>query len=476
MKLGERARGSLRLRFAGFVGAAGLFALLAGVCPAPAGASPPWSRIEKLHDAHGAQGDQFGVAVALNGDIAVVGAASDDDFGSNAGSASMFQKIGGVWTQIAKLTPDVGAADDEFGSAVAFDGTTVVVGAYQDDDRGLDSGSAYVFRKVRGEWTQVAKFTASDGVAGDAFGFSLSVSGDTIFVGANEDDDQGSDSGSVYIFDRIAGVWSQTAKILASDGAAGDRFGHSVSIGVNRAVVGANADDDMGVDSGSVYIFERIGGVWSQSAKLVASDGAAGDFFGWSVSLSGDSLIAGAYRDGEFTGSAYIFRKVHLSWVQTAKLIAADSFVSDFFGFSVALSGDIAIVGAPGKDDFFSNAGSAYFFERVGGVWTQTAKLLAVDGSFAEFFGESVALSGVTALVGARFDDDLGDESGSATIFEKVGCRADFNGDAALDFFDVAAFLGAFASSDPSADCTGDGIFDFFDVLAFLSAFSAGCP
>ena len=231
----------------------------------------------KLIPSDGAAGDRFGYSVAVDGDTAVAGAFGDADNGSASGSAYVFTREFGVWRQSAKLTASDGAAGDRFGYSVAVDGDTAVAGAFGDADNGSASGSAYVFTREFGLWRQSAKLTASDGAAGDRFGYSVAVDGDTAVAGAFGDADNGSASGSAYVFTRESGVWSQSAKLTATDGARGDYFGWSVAVDGDTAVVGALFDDDNGSQSGAAYVFTRESGVWSQSAKLTSSDGAAGD-------------------------------------------------------------------------------------------------------------------------------------------------------------------------------------------------------
>ena len=264
----------------------------------------------KLLASDGAAWDEFGCSVSVSGDTAVVGAIYDDDNGYNSGSAYVFVRSGSTWSEQAKLTASDGAADDYFGRSVSVSGDTAVVGALGDDDNGSASGSAYVYVRSGTSWTEQAKLTASDGAADDRFGLSVSVSGDTAVVGAFWDDDNGSDSGSAYVFVRSSGVWTQRQKLTASDAAAGDSFGCSVSVSADTAVVGAFYDDDNGGDSGSAYVFVRSGSTWTERAKLTGSDGAADDRFGGSVSVSGDTAVVGAYGDddnGTTSGSAYVF-------------------------------------------------------------------------------------------------------------------------------------------------------------------------
>ena len=231
-----------------------------------------WTQVAKLTAGDGAADDRFGISVSIDGDTMVIGANGDDDKGNNAGSAYVFMRatagdITSGWTQVAKLTADDGAADDQFGISVSIDGDTVVIGAYYDDDKGGNSGSAYVFtRATPGDlasgWTQVAKLTAGDGAVNDNFGYSVSIDGDTVVIGAYGDDtDKGPEFGSTYVFMRatagdLTSGWAQVAKLTAGDGDVGDIFGYSVSIDGGTVVIGAIWDDDKGSSSGSAYVFQ----------------------------------------------------------------------------------------------------------------------------------------------------------------------------------------------------------------------------
>jgi phage shock protein PspC (stress-responsive transcriptional regulator) len=332
--------------------------------------------------------DQFGFSVSISsdGNTAIVGAWSDDDNGqSDSGSVYIFIRSGSSWTQQAKLTAGADAGDsDRFGYNVSIsgDGSTAIVGAYYDDDNGQsNSGSAYIFVRSGSSWTQQQKLTAgADAGASDYFGWSVSISsdGNTVIVGAYYDDDNGqSNSGSAYIFVRSGSSWTQQQKLTAgADAGAGDYFGQSVSISSDgsTAIVGARRDDDNGQsNSGSAYIFVRSGSSWTQQQKLTAgTDAGASDYFGYNVSISGDgsTAIVGAYRDDDNgqsdSGSAYIFVRSGSSWTQQQKLTAGtDAGASDYFGWSVSISGDgsTAIVGAHQDDDNgLYSSGSAYIF------------------------------------------------------------------------------------------------------------------
>ena len=228
-----------------------------------------------------------------------MGASGDDDNGSASGSAYVFKRTGASWAQETKLLPSDGAAFDFFGKSVSISGDYAVVGAQENDDNGTNSGSAYVFKRAGASWAQETKLLPSDGATIDVFGISVSISGDYAVVGAHRDSDNGSFSGSAYVFKRTDVTWTQEAKLLPSDGAADDQFGISVSISGDYAVVGAQENDDNGSNSGSAYLFKRSGTSWAQETKLLASDGAAADEFGRSVSISGDYAVVGAWRDND---------------------------------------------------------------------------------------------------------------------------------------------------------------------------------
>ena len=306
-----------------------------------------------------------------------------------------------------KITASDGASSDLFGFSVAVGNGRIVVGAYGD---GSFSGSAYIFDL---DGTQLAKITASDGAAGDYFGISVAVGNGRIVVGAIIDNDNGSNSGSAYIFDLDG---TQLAKITASDGAASDYFGGSVAVGNGRIVVSAYADDDNGSNSGSAYIFDLDG---TELAKITASDGAAGHQFGGSVAVGNGRIVVGATEDdnnggflSQFQGSAYIF---DLDGTQLAKITASDAAGGDRFGESVAIGNGRIVVGAKDDDDNGFSSGSAYIFDLDG---TQLAKITASDGAADDLFGFSVAVGNGRIVVGAYGDNDNGSSSGSAYIYE----------------------------------------------------------
>jgi hypothetical protein len=389
-----------------------------------------WAQETKLMVNDGALEDHFGLRVALDDDTAIIGARFDDDAGTSSGSAYVFVRVGGVWTQQAKLTALDASAGDFFGMSVSIDGDTAVVGAWSDDDAGTDSGSAYVFTRSGTTWTQQAKFVAADGAAGDRFGVSVAVDGDTIAVGAYADDTA---QGSVYMFRRTGGVWANESKLTASGATSGDQFGLSVALRGDRLAVGANlVDGSAGADQGAAYVFAWNGSTWSEEAKVFASDAGANDNFGAGLAFSGDTMVVGAERHdgaaGADMGAAYVFVLDGGSWMEQAKLTSLDPAPSDWFGNfgGVAIDGDTAVIGAyMANGPAGGDQGKAFVFERIGPKWIgPDTRVLASDGALYDNFGTSVGLSGAAAIIGAPYDDHVvGSDQGSAYIFMRDGSQ-----------------------------------------------------
>ncbi|UCC23630.1 MAG: right-handed parallel beta-helix repeat-containing protein, partial [Planctomycetota bacterium] len=332
-----------------------------------------WIEQPKLTASDGAASDFFGRSVSIDGDYCVIGAFGDDDKGNMGGSAYIFKRDGENWTQQAKLTASDGAAEDRFGLKVSISGEYCVIGAYGDDDRGDYSGSAYIFKRDGTSWTEQTKLTASDGAASDYFGARVSISGEYCVIGAYGDDDKGDSSGSAYIFKRDGPSWTQQIKLTASDGGAGDLFGNSVSINGDYCLVGALRDDDMGENSGAVYIYKRDGTSWTEQEKLTASDGSGLEEFGCSVSINGVYCVIGADKDddnGLNSGSAYLFRRDGTSWTEQAKLLPSDGDDGDYFGNAVSIDGDYYVAGAYRDENMgWWMPGSAYVFSHeLGGL------------------------------------------------------------------------------------------------------------
>ncbi|MHC4695605.1 MAG: FG-GAP repeat protein, partial [Planctomycetota bacterium] len=363
-----------------------------------------------------------------------------------------------LWIEAAKLTASGATTGNEFGTAVSISGDRAIVGAPASGPGGGGRGSAYVFRRDdRGTpsdptddtWTEEAKLTASDGVAGDWFGVSVSISGNRAVIGASFNVyTSPSANGSAYVFrrddndtplDPSDDNWVEEDKLTSPDATRGDWYGLSVSISGDYAVVGAAFDDPAVGPSGSAYLYRRHGsdpnyGTWVEQTKLTASDAALHDYFGFSVAISGDWAIVGSLWDdeeGDRSGSAYCFRRDDNgtplypnddSWVEAQKLTALDAAAKDNFGNAVSISDRWAIVGAERNDDACSgdsscDSGSAYVYrcedngtplDPSDDFWIHQAKYTASDGLEGDALGLSVSISSDTALVGAARSDDAG--------------------------------------------------------------------
>jgi len=364
--------------------------------------------------------DIFGASVSIYGDTVIVGAQAEDTTAANAGAAYIFTRSGTTWTQQQKIQSSDAEATDYFGGAVGIDGDTVVVGATYEDAGGTNAGAAYIFTRDGTTWTQQAKIQASDAEATDIFGISVAIDGDTVVVGAMWEDTGGADAGAVYIFTRSGTTWTQQQKIQASDIQAGDSFGNSVAIYGDTVIVGAQLEDTSGANAGSVYIFTRSGTTWTQQQKIQATDKQANDQFGQSVAISGDTVVVGANLEdtgGTSAGAAYVFTRSGTTWTQQQKIQATDKQTIDYFGNSVAIYGDTVIVGAQLEDTGGSNAGAAYVFTRSGTTWTQQRKIQATDKQADDQFGASVSIYGNTVVFGAKNEDTGAADTGAAYIF-----------------------------------------------------------
>jgi hypothetical protein len=370
-----------------------------------------------------------------------------------------------AFAQAAYVKASNNGVDDNFGFSVSLSGDTLAVGAQREDSNAkgvngdqasngaTNSGAVYVFNRANGVWSQQAYLKASNASVADFFGRSISLSGDTLAVGAHGEDsklssDQANNSansaGAVYVFSRENGVWTQKAYLKASNVGANDYFGYSVSLSGDTLAVGAYQEDSdsTGVNgdqtsngannSGAVYVFSRADGVWSQQAYLKASNPDANDYFGWSVSVSGDTLAVGAYQEDSAatgvngdqadnsvrnSGAVYVFSQADGEWSQQAYLKASNPDISDNFGGSVSLFGDTLAVGAIYEDSAATGvnghqtnnsageSGAVYVFSRSNGVWSQQAYLKASNTETEDLFGIDVSLSGDILAVGAYQED-----------------------------------------------------------------------
>lgn len=337
------------------------------------------------------------------------------------------------WSE-QKVTAGDGGLLGQFGYSVAISGDTALIGARTAGvDGSLNQGAVHVFKRVDGIWTRTQKLVASDGAANGGFGASVAIHGTHAIVGVYQSvTPPVSIPNAAYIFSESNGVWTETAKLTALGGPADDLFGYSVAISENTALVGAwqaTLDPDK-PNQGAAYVFRKSGGVWTLAQTLSASNGKAYEQFGISVALSGDVAIVGANyftlnRDHPNQGAAYVFRDSGDQWLQTQMLVDPDGAASDFFGTSVAMHERTALIGSTsGSMHVMNGIGAAHVFTDTGSTWTAGQRLTLPDGDQTSFFATSLALSGSTAVVGAMDSHIDGDyQRGSAYIFSKSGGR-----------------------------------------------------
>jgi uncharacterized protein (TIGR03437 family) len=395
------------------------------------GSDDDWSFQQKLTANDGAASDWFGSSVAISGGTIIAGAPLDDGTFSDLGSAYVFVRSGSVWTQQQKLTANIARPNDQFGSAVAISADTAIIGAPQADPFGtFDQGEAFIFVRSSGVWSLQRNLWVNDGAAGDNFGKSVALNGDTALIGAHYDDigtatGTNLDQGSAYLFTRSGTLWGARQKFTAQDGAARDRFGQAVALNGNTAVIGApGARIGQNAFQGAGYLFSCG---YAEQQTITGAGSSAGDRFGGAVAIDGDTAVIGSPYDTVGTasqqGSAHVFVRTDGWWTRSAQLLANDGAAGDYFGTAVAISGDTIVIGASHKDvNGVKDQGAAYVFVRSGGTWIQQARLMAGDGAGYDFFGASVSVSGDRVAVGAPYDRIGGkEEHGSVTLFKRSG-------------------------------------------------------
>ena len=414
----------------------------------------------------GSPGDRFGSSIAIDHNTIVVGASLADDLGPNSGSAYIFDATTGH--QIIELLSRDLRPGDNFGYSVAIGNNFIAVGARYDDiptasSSGIKTGSVYLFDATTG--LQITKVLADDFTSFAEFGVSVAIDSGTLAVGASSDGFSGNLHGSAYTFDLKSNT--QSAKLVASDFSSEDFFGYSVDISGDIVIVGSPRNDDHGNNSGSAYLFNATTG--EQLAKLTADDAEGGDRFGWAVAIEDDIAVVGSYLDsdnGNHSGSIYLFDTK--TGQQITKILPDQGSTDDWFGWTVDINNGIIAAGAIGTSDSIRLYDATSF--------AQINKLTASDrdGS-TDQFSWSIGLSNNTLVTGATQDDENGDSSGSAYLFD-LSCRADLNSDGLLNFFDISYFIDIYLHDDLNADFNDDELLNFFDISAFLNTYTTGCP
>jgi hypothetical protein len=424
--------------------AAGMACLVLAACSAKEDEVIPetsFASLLKLTSSDIADNDNFGYTVALDGNYAIVGAPGADGEGTDRGQACIFLKSqGGVdgWGQVKTLVAGDAADSDFFGVSVSISGDYAVVGAAGENGSGTNQGAAYVFYRNEGgadNWGQVKKLTAADKADNDSFGYAVAVDGDTIIVGADGEDGDGTDRGAAYIFlkdEGGAGNWGQVLKLEAEDPEDAGQFGLAVAIDGDLALVGAPGMNGTGLNRGAAYLFARdLGGVgaWGLVKKLVPSTPSDDAWFGNCVALHGSLAVLGEpWNDGSGTnrGAAYLFEQDHGgadNWGQLKKFVASDAHDGAFFGYSVAIDGTNVVVGAAQAPGGGTERGQAYLYSKDEGgtdAWGEVQRLRASDGQNQDWFGFTSAIRGNYILIGAVGEDGAGTGWGAAYLFKKI--------------------------------------------------------
>jgi hypothetical protein len=405
-----------------------MFLLTLFASPLVSAPSSAQCQIQKLVAFDAEYEDNFGASVDIDGDWAVVGSPLDDDMGFQAGAAYLYHRANGVWTFAQKLVAADGMDSASFGMDVNLDGERLLITAPLDTPVGqFAAGSAYVFDLVNGTWVQQAKLWANDAHANQNIGRGADLSGNICVLGERQDATVGFFAGAAYVFELVGGVWSQTVKLIPTPESRGG-FGYDVSAdGVRLAIAAPRADTALGFRRGVVAIYERsTAATWNQVQVVMGADSGLDDYFGISTRLQNANLLVGAHAHDGFHpngGAAYVFQLGSSGWSQVDKLGSNDDSAGDQVGAWLALDGSTILCSVSGDDDNGSSSGSAVAFQLEGAAWQQIGKLLPNEGAEGDLFGVTVALSGQTAIVGALYYDGACPStilcnSGAAYIFE----------------------------------------------------------
>lgn len=331
-------------------------------------------------------------------------------------------------SQLQRIIANDFAAGEDFGYSIAVDGDTLLIGAVSADVAGqVDQGVAYIFVRQGQSWVQQAKLSSSDGLAGDGFGVDVALQGDTALIGAFRQGDQ--DIGAAYLFHRSGDQWSEQAVFRPGDGLTGDSFGFSLALQGNTAVIGSPGHGpNLVTNPGAAYVYVEQQGAWSLQAKLVASSVSFDGFFGYSVDVDGDLAVIGAPTDDTIPGgtvfdqgSAFIFERQAGLWTERVKFIQADTSGGVQLGRSVSVWGERVLIGAPGQTvDGNGGQGAAVLYLRNNGVWQFETRLIGTNTQ--GFFGISVDLQRDLAIAGAFAETvDNNIEQGAAYTFANRG-------------------------------------------------------
>ncbi|MCB0494553.1 MAG: T9SS type A sorting domain-containing protein [Cyclobacteriaceae bacterium] len=381
---------------------------------------PGYSQFNKLTSSQPQGGAAFGYDISQDGNYLIVGAKDEVVNNVRSGAAYIYHFESGDWVEQAYLLPDTANDNEFFGISVALSGDFAMVGANGNDEIGTNSGIAYVYKRSGDSWSLYQSLTPESLKSFDEFGISIDISNNVAVVGAYSDATNGLFAGAAYVFEYTNSQWVETAKLLPAEVESEDKFGRSVDTDGKRIIVCRVLGDEQGADSGVAYIFSKDdAGNWQQEAKLLAPDGEANDRFGRSVGIANEYAAVGAVLDddnGNNSGSAYIFRKTSEGWVFQDKVIPSDGEAEDFFGYALAFSPGYLLVGALNKDGSSSNTGAAYLFSQNGSSWSELQKFSAPEETELANFGESVDINEKWITIGAPYWSENDEAIGSVFL------------------------------------------------------------
>ncbi len=414
-----------------------------------------------------------GTSVAIDGDIAVIAAPLGTGNAWATGMAIIYRRDGDAWVREAELIAEDGQSGNMLGVCVDVDSGRVIAGAWFEDHAGNDSGAAYVFEQQGGKWIQAAKLIADDAAAGDTFGRRVAIDGDVCVVTAPLDDDNGTSSGSAYVFQFDSGGWFQLQKLVPKSGGAGDQFGLGLSMDEERIVVGAPWTDG---GRGRGHIFDRGDVMFHEVAALSDPAGDESDFLSFGVAVDGDMVALGSYRDnhdgGMDAGSVFMFQEGFAGWGPIQQIQPLGGTVAgDQFGVSLSIDGEVMVVGSRFADEAGDRTGAAIVYDFDGSMWQKRGTMVSPQPSYGAEFGWSVAVHGDNAVIGAPWAEPDGEAQFFDGLVAPCGCLGDLDGDGAVAVGDLLQIIAAWG---PCSACEEDldqsGSVDVADLLAVIAA------
>ena len=432
-------------------------------------ASPAW-----LIAPDGAENDLFGVALAIDGDQLVVGAPNHGSAGYLAGVAYTYSNTANGWVLGQTLMPDGLGPYDNFGTAVAVQGPHAIIGWPQASIKGITTGRAIHYLWNGSAWNEVGRLVDPDNQANNYFGGSLAMDGDDLIVGCQLDDRVGPDSGSALIFKYLDGDWVFQQRLVPSMIGQLSWAGRSVAIKDGVAVIGSYLEWQGDVPAaGAAYVFRRdANGLWNEEARLLAADPWPGNYFGYSLSWDGSTLAVGSILNdapAEDSGAVYLHEHIDGNWTQT-KLTPPD--IGGEFGFTIAVQGDDMLIGAVYHPGPGIATGAVYRYKRLAGLWTWRGKWLPRPGVDDCFFGASLDVSGQQAAVGAPREFIQAPWTGAVYVRDiGLACNGDVDGDVHVGVNDLLAVVAAWGPcQDCPEDIDGNGHVGTDDILALIGS------